>query len=58
MENNWGGAGNGREVGKDGDQAGVGGKSRELYLNNNKIRKKKNRIVIFRKCMAKYLWMT
>ena len=30
--------GNKREVGRAGGQAGVGGKGRELYLNNNKIR--------------------
>ena len=33
---------NGREVGMAGGQAGVGGKGRELYLNNNKIREEKN----------------
>ena len=29
------GGGNGREVGRAGSWAGVGGKGRKLYLNNN-----------------------
>ena len=42
MDNNGGkGGGNGREVGRDGGWAGVGGKGRKLYLNNNKIKKKR-----------------
>ena len=42
MGNNSGeGDGNGRVVGRAGGWAGVGGKGRELYLNNNKIRGKK-----------------
>ena len=35
------GDGNGREVGTARGSAGVGRKGRELYLNNNKIKKKK-----------------
>ena len=42
MDNNGGGGGeNGREVGRAGGWAGVGGKGRELCLNNNKIREEK-----------------
>ena len=42
MDNNGGGGcRNGREVERAGGWAGVGGKSREPYLNNNKIRGKK-----------------
>ena len=40
MDNNRGGR-NGREVGRAGGWAGVGGKGRKLYLNNNKIKIKK-----------------
>ena len=46
MDNNrrWPGAGvNVREEGRAVDEAGVGGKGRELYLNNNKIRGKKRK---------------
>ena len=35
LDNN-GGGGNGREVGRAGGWAGVGGKGRKLYFNNNK----------------------
>ena len=41
MDNNLEGGGNGREVQRAGGGAEVGGKGRQLYLNNNKIRGKK-----------------
>ena len=37
----WGG--NGRDLGRVRGWAGVGGKGRELYLNNNKIKKQTNK---------------
>ena len=40
MDNNGSGGGNGREVGRAGGWAGVGGKGRKVYLNNNNIFKK------------------
>ena len=40
MDNNRGGR-NGREVGRAGGWAVVGGKGKKLYLNNNKIKIKK-----------------
>ena len=44
MDNNGGGGvKNGREVGRLGVRLGWGGKGRELYLNNNKIRKRKKK---------------
>ena len=44
-ENRFGELGqNGREVGRAGGWAGVGGKGRELYLNNKKIREKKKEV--------------
>ena len=41
MDNNRGGR-NGREVGRAGGWAVVGGKGKKLYLNNNKIKIKKS----------------
>ena len=41
MDNNKG-VRNGREVGRAGGWAAVGGKGKKLYLNNNKIKIKKS----------------
>ena len=48
MDNNGVGGGNRREVGRARGWAWVGGKGRELYLNNNKIREKNASFILHR----------